>query len=62
LSDALGRESAIFTVEEFLAWFAAASARFTPPPAVAVGRRATRRAVMDLNADGGPTGSPGGST
>jgi hypothetical protein len=51
LSQSVHREFAVFTVEDFLAWVAAAqhaAVRPTVPP----GRRPTLGAVMDLNAAG----------
>ncbi len=55
LADALSRDFAVFTVETFLAWHAAAAKTATAArPAVPVGRRATSGAVMDLNVAGGP--------
>jgi hypothetical protein len=54
LSEALRREFAVFTVEAFLAWLAAAKVATPASPTMPVGRRATAGAVMDLNVAGGP--------
>jgi hypothetical protein len=48
LSGTLSRDFAVFTMEEFLAWVAAADS-IKAPSEVPPGRRATPGAVMDLN-------------
>lgn len=49
LQQTLRQKFAVFTVEEFLSWFAALEHDLADPPQVSVTRRPNQGAVMDLN-------------